>query len=46
MGTAPAYHAMGRILDYDIEFERQNGDFPGGLKDVNTENPPPTSSRS
>lgn len=38
LGTANAYHGRGRILDYDIVEQRETGDFPGGLKDVATEN--------
>lgn len=34
-----AYHGFGRILNYDDEAQRLLGDFPGGLKDVATENP-------
>ena len=39
LGTAAAYHGMGRILDYTVEQQTLLGDFPGGLKDVATENP-------
>jgi glycosidase len=39
LGRADAYHGMGRILSYDDPEQVQHGDFPGGLKDVNTENP-------
>lgn len=39
LGTARAYHGMGRILDYDDEQQRVLGDFPGGLKDLATELP-------
>lgn len=39
LGTARAYHGMGRILNYDDEAQRVLGDFPGGLKDVATELP-------
>lgn len=39
LGTARAYHGFGRILNYDDEKQRTLGDFPGGLKDVNTEDP-------
>ena len=38
LGTATAYHGMGRILDYTVVAEREKGDFPGGLKDLATEN--------
>ena len=38
LGTAAAYHGRGRILDYSIVNQRETGDFPGGLKDVATEN--------
>ena len=34
-----AYHARGRITDYNIREQVLFGDFPGGLKDVATENP-------
>lgn len=34
-----AYHRRGRIFDYNIEEQVLFGDFPGGLKDVATENP-------
>jgi len=39
LGTAAAYHGMGRILNYDDPSQRLLGDFPGGLKDVATEVP-------
>lgn len=39
LGTARAYHGYGRILNYDDENQRVLGDFPGGLKDVATEDP-------
>ncbi len=39
LGTAVAYHGRGRTLNYDIPEQRLFGDFPGGLKDVATENP-------
>lgn len=39
LGTARAYHGMGRILNYDDPQQRMLGDFPGGLKDVATEDP-------
>jgi len=39
LGTAAAYHGLGRVLNYDIPEQRLLGDFPGGLKDVATENP-------
>lgn len=41
LGRAEGYHGLGRIYDYDDEANRQTelGDFPGGLKDVATENP-------
>ncbi len=39
LGTARAYHGMGRILNYDDPAQRVLGDFPGGLKDVATELP-------
>jgi alpha-amylase len=31
-----AYNRRGRTLDFDIEDQLLHGDFPGGLKDVNT----------
>jgi glycosidase len=34
-----AYHGRGRITDYNIREQVLYGDFPGGLKDVATENP-------
>jgi len=34
-----AYHGLGRILDYEKPEQNELGDFPGGLKDVATENP-------
>jgi glycosidase len=39
LGTARAYHGRGRILNYDDPQQRELGDFPGGLKDVATEDP-------
>ncbi len=39
LGTAAAYHGKGRTLNYDIQEQLLTGDFPGGLKDVATENP-------
>jgi glycosidase len=39
LGTATAYHGLGRILDYTKPDQVLLGDFPGGLKDVATENP-------
>jgi glycosidase len=39
LGRAEGYHGMGRILNYDDVQQRLLGDFPGGLKDVATENP-------
>ncbi len=38
LGTAAAYHGYGRILNYDDHNQLTLGDFPGGLKDVATEN--------
>jgi glycosidase len=38
LGTAAAYHGLGRILDYTKPDQVLLGDFPGGLKDVATEN--------
>ncbi len=39
LGRLEGYHGFGRILNYDEDKQRLLGDFPGGLKDVNTENP-------
>ncbi len=39
LGTTDAYHGLGRTLDYDDPNQLLKGDFPGGLKDVATENP-------
>ncbi len=39
LGKLEGYHGFGRILNYDDDNQRLLGDFPGGLKDVNTENP-------
>jgi alpha-amylase len=39
LGTAGAYHGMGRILNYDDVAQRELGDFPGGLKDLATQLP-------
>lgn len=39
LGTAAAYHGFGRTLDYEQPDQLLMGDFPGGLKDVATENP-------
>ncbi len=39
LGTAAAYHGLGRTLDYEDPSQLLLGDFPGGLKDVATENP-------
>lgn len=39
LGTAAAYHGFGRTLDYEHPDQLLRGDFPGGLKDVATENP-------
>jgi alpha-amylase len=39
LGTARAYHGLGRTLNYDDPAQRIRGDFPGGLKDVATEDP-------
>ena len=33
------YHKRGRIYDYGVREQVLFGDFPGGLKDLNTENP-------
>lgn len=34
-----AYHRKGRVWDYNVPEQVQTGDFPGGLKDLNTEDP-------
>ncbi len=39
LGTAAGYHGMGRITSYDEQRQVELGDFPGGLKDVATEDP-------
>jgi len=39
LGRLEGYHGFGRILNYDDPKQTLLGDFPGGLKDVNTENP-------
>src|SRR5439155_310059 len=39
LGTAAAYHGFGRTLNYADPEQLLHGDFPGGLKDVATENP-------
>ena len=39
LGRLEGYHGFGRILNYDDDQQRLLGDFPGGLKDVNTESP-------
>lgn len=41
LGRAEGYHGLGRIYNYDdvVNNQTQLGDFPGGLKDVATENP-------
>lgn len=39
LGTADAYHGLGRTLDYERPDQLLMGDFPGGLKDVATELP-------
>jgi len=33
------YHRKGRIYDYGVPEQVETGDFPGGLKDLATENP-------
>jgi len=33
------YHRRGRITDYSVRDQVLNGDFPGGLKDLNTDDP-------
>ena len=39
LGTARAYHGFARNLNNDDPQQLTLGDFPGGLKDVNTEDP-------
>lgn len=39
LGRREGYHALGRTVNYDVFEQLRLGDFPGGLKDVNTENP-------
>lgn len=47
LASPEGYHRRGRIVDYDYDPNDRNqpgpqtmlGDFPGGLKDVNTEDP-------
>lgn len=39
LGTADAYHGLGRTLNYEDPSQLLMGDFPGGLKDVATELP-------
>lgn len=39
LGTASAYHGLGRITNFDDDVQARFGDFPGGLKDLATENP-------
>ncbi|MBX3234429.1 MAG: alpha-amylase [Labilithrix sp.] len=39
LGTARAYHGFGRIINYEERKQTELGDFPGGLKDVATEDP-------
>ena len=39
LGEAIAYHGLGRITNFDDETQARFGDFPGGLKDLATENP-------
>lgn len=39
LGSARAYHGLGRTLDYEDPKQLLEGDFPGGLKDVATELP-------
>lgn len=34
-----AYNRRGRVWDYDVTEQTEKGDFPGGLKDLNTLNP-------
>jgi len=36
---ARAYHRKGRVWDWNQDDQVQLGDFPGGLKDLNTEDP-------
>lgn len=37
--TKEAYNRRGRVTDWNIAEQVVYGDFPGGLKDINTENP-------
>jgi alpha-amylase len=39
LGTARAYHGLGRITNFDDDVQARYGDFPGGLKDLATEDP-------
>jgi glycosidase len=39
LGTAAAYHGMGRAIDFTQPDQRLFGDFTGGLKDLATELP-------
>lgn len=36
---ARAYHRRGRVYDWNDPEQVEKGDFPGGLKDINTEDP-------
>src|SRR5689334_12767745 len=39
LGQAIAYHGLGRITNFNDDTQSRLGDFPGGLKDLATENP-------
>jgi alpha-amylase len=39
LGEARAYHGLGRITNFNDEMQSRYGDFPGGLKDLATEDP-------
>jgi alpha-amylase len=36
---ASSYHGKGHILNFEDQYQAQQGDFTGGLKDLNTESP-------
>ncbi len=36
---ASSYHGKGHILNFNDQYQAQQGDFTGGLKDINTESP-------
>jgi glycosidase len=39
LGEARAYHGLGRITNFNDDVQARLGDFPGGLKDLATEDP-------